>query len=130
MDKTHYKRTLIAFCIVLISSCTLANYFYTIFAFTLVSSFCTALCAVFLAPAFAALTLGIVGEKNYAKQVSHNEAYKHAGTAFSAALSFVCALVFSLISIFVITALMGVFSLLCLVFLRKTSINHDTVRGL
>ncbi|ARJ56447.1 MFS transporter [Campylobacter cuniculorum] len=129
VDKTHYKRTLITFCILMIMFSTLANYFYPTFIFTLLAQFSISLCAVFLAPAFAALTLGIVGQKAYAQQTSRNEAYKHAGTAFSAALSFVCALYFGIASIFAITTFMGIFSLLCLIFLRNAFINHEVARG-
>lgn len=129
VDKTCYKRTLIAFCIIAITLSTLTNYFYPYFVFTLLAQLSIALCAVFLAPAFAALTLGIVGQKSYAKQVSLNEAYKHGGTAFSAFLSFGCALYWGIASIFVITVLMGIFSLLCLALLRNTPINHTIARG-
>ncbi len=88
-----------------------------------------ALCGVCLAPAFAALTLGIVGLADYSRQVSLNEAYKHAGTAFSALLSLGFAFYYGIGAIFVITALMGVFSLLFLSFIRSDSINHKVARG-
>ena len=74
VDKTRYKRTLIALCIILIISVTSLNYFYTHFAFTLIAQVSIALCAVFLAPAFAAITLGIVGLNQYSLQVAKNEA--------------------------------------------------------
>ncbi len=129
VDKTHYKRTLIAFCVFMMTLSTLANYFYPTFIFTLIAQFSIALCGVFLAPAFCALTLGIVGQRDYAEQVSRNEAYKHAGTVFSAALSFVCALYFGIVSIFVITALMGVVSLFCLTLLKNAFVDHNVARG-
>lgn len=81
------QKALIAFCILAIVFATLANYFYPHFGFTLLAQMSVALCGVCLAPAFAALTLGIVGLSDYSRQVSLNEAYKHAGTAFSALLS-------------------------------------------
>lgn len=129
VDKTRHKRTLIALCIILIISVTSFNYFYTHFAFTLIAQVSIALCAVFLAPAFAAITLGIVGLNQYALQVAKNEAYKHAGTAFSAALSFIFALYYGIGSIFVITALMGVFSLIFLYLIKECDINHKVASG-
>ena len=74
-------------CIAGIVLATGANYFYPHFAFTLMAQIAIALCVVCLAPAFSAITLGIVGQSGYSRQVSLNEAYKHAGTAFSAGLS-------------------------------------------
>ncbi len=129
VDKTRYKRALIAFCILAITSSVLLNYFYPTFAFTLIAQASIALCGVCLAPAFAALTLGIVGRGAYAKQTSKNEAYKHAGTAFSAGVSLVCAYYYGIVAIFIITALMGVFSLICLAFLRNAPIDHAIARG-
>ncbi len=129
VDKTRHKRMFVALCIILIISITSINYFYTYFIFTLVAQVVIALCAVFLAPAFAAITLGIVGLNNYAYQVAKNEAYKHAGTAFSAALSFVFALYYGIASIFIITALMGIFSLIILYFIKESDINHKIASG-
>lgn len=129
VDKTRYKRILIALSIALISSVTILNYFYASFVFTLMAQISIALCAVFLSPAFAALTLGIVGIKSYANQVAKNEAYKHAGTAFSAVLSFVFALYYGIASIFVITAFMGIISLVFLYLIKENTINHDVARG-
>lgn len=129
IDKTHFKRGLIALCIVGIVGATGMNYFYPHFVFTFVAQITIALCAVCLAPAFSAVTLGIVGQKGYSKQVSLNEAYKHAGTAFSALLSFVFALHYGIGAIFVITALMGVAALVFLALLRSSHINHAVACG-
>ncbi|WP_301010936.1 hypothetical protein [Helicobacter rodentium] len=123
------QKALIAFCILAIVFATLANYFYPHFGFTLLAQMSVALCGVCLAPAFAALTLGIVELSGYSRQVSLNEAYKHAGTAFSALLSLGFAFYYGIGAIFVITALMGVFSLLFLSFIRSDSINHKVARG-
>lgn len=88
-----------------------------------------ALCAVCLAPAFSAITLGIVGQKGFSKQISLNEAYKHAGTAFSAGLSFIFALYYGIGAIFIITALMGVCALVFLALLKSSQINHAVACG-
>ncbi|WP_232086816.1 MFS transporter [Helicobacter winghamensis] len=129
IDKTRFKRGIIALCIVGIVLATGANYFYPHFVFTLMAQIAIALCAVCLAPAFSAITLGIVGQSGYSKQVSLNEAYKHAGTAFSAGLSFVFALYYGIGAIFVITALMGVLALVFLALLKSAEINHAVACG-
>ncbi|WP_270967925.1 MFS transporter [Campylobacter upsaliensis] len=129
IDKTHFKRGIIALCIVGIVLAIGANYFYPHFTFTLMAQIAIALCAVCLAPAFSAITLGIVGQSGYSRQVSLNEAYKHAGTAFSAGLSFIFALYYGIGAIFIITALMGVCALVFLALLKSSQINHAVACG-
>lgn len=129
IDKTRFKRGIIALCIVGIVLATGANYFYPHFTFTLMAQIAIALCAVCLAPAFSAITLGIVGQSGYSRQVSLNEAYKHAGTAFSAGLSFIFALYYGIGAIFIITALMGVCALIFLALLKSSQINHAVACG-
>lgn len=129
IDKTRFKRWVIALCIVGIVLATGANYFYPHFAFTLMAQIAIALCGVCLAPAFSAITLGIVGQKGFSKQISLNEAYKHAGTAFSAGLSFIFALYYGIGAIFIITALMGVCALVFLALLKSSQINHAVACG-
>lgn len=129
IDKTHFKRGIIALCIAGIVLATGANYFYPHFTFTLAAQIAIALCAVCLAPAFSAITLGIVGQSGYSRQVSLNEAYKHAGTAFSAGLSFIFALYYGIGAIFIITALMGVCALVFLALLKSSQINHAVACG-
>ncbi|EHJ4415935.1 MFS transporter [Campylobacter upsaliensis] len=129
IDKTHFKRGIIALCIAGIVLATGANYFYPHFTFTLMAQIAIALCAVCLAPAFSAITLGIVGQKGFSKQISLNEAYKYAGTAFSAGLSFIFALYYGIGAIFIITALMGVCALVFLALLKSSQINHAVACG-
>ena len=129
VDKTTRKKECIAFFVALIMLFCSLNYFFPSFVFTLLAQCLVALSGVFLAPAFAALTLGIIGVKHYPFQCARNEAYKHAGTAFGAALSFVLALHFGIASVFVITALLGGCSLVVLGLIRSESIDDFTARG-
>lgn len=129
VDRTRYKKILIALCATLISTATLLNYFYHSFYFTLLSQLVIALCGTLLAPALASITLGIMGHSGYGVQVAKNEAFKHAGTSFCAALSFVCAMHYGIVSVFIITALMGTLTLISLYCLRNAKINHLVARG-
>lgn len=129
VDKTTRKKELMsAFIALIIAFCTL-NYLFPSFVFTLIAQGLVALSGVFLAPAFAALTLGIVGVRDYPLQTARNEAYKHAGTAFGAALSFCLALYFGIVSVFVITAVLGGISLVVLALIKRESIDDFTARG-
>ena len=129
IDKTHHKLSLITLCIVIISSSTLINYFYHHFYLTLLVQISIALCGAFLSPAINAITLGMTAHNLYAKQISKNEIYKHAGTCFSAMISFIGALYYGIVAIFVITAIMGVVSLIFTYKLKKVKIDHNAARG-
>lgn len=129
VDKSTHKKQLIAFFIALIVlACTL-NYFFASFIFTLFAQVFAALSGVFLAPAFAALTLGIMGQHRYAAQCAKNEAYKHAGTVFGAGLGFIFALHFGIASIFVITAALGAVSLAVLKLIKQDDIDDSVACG-
>ena len=129
VDKSTHKKQLIAFFIALIVlACTL-NYFFPSFIFTLFAQVFAALSGVFLAPAFAALTLGIMGQHRYAAQCAKNEAYKHAGTVFGAVLGFIFALHFGIASIFVITAALGAVSLAVLKLIKQDDIDDSVACG-
>ena len=129
VDKSTHKKQLIAFFIALIVlACTL-NYFFASFIFTLFAQVFAALSGVFLAPAFAALTLGIMGQHRYAAQCAKNEAYKHAGTVFGAGLGFIFALHFGIASIFVITAALGTVSLAVLKLIKQDDIDDSVACG-
>lgn len=129
VDKTTRKKELIAFFITLIVLACVFNYFFPSFIFTLLAQIFAALSGVFLAPAFAALTLGIMGVQGYALQCARNEAYKHAGTVFGATLGFVFAFYFGIASIFFITAALGGVSLIVLSFIKKDAIDDTVARG-
>lgn len=129
VDKTTRKKECIALFIALIIVFCSLNYLFPSFIFTLLAQGLVALSGVFLAPAFAALTLGIVGVRDYPLQTAKNEAYKHAGTAFGAALSFCLALYFGIASVFVITATLGGISLVVLALIKRESIDDFTARG-
>ncbi len=129
VDKTRHKKQLIAaFIALIVLACTL-NYFRPSFAFTLAAQLAAALSGVFLAPAFAAITLGIMGTRRYAAQCARNEAFKHAGTVFGAALGFVFAFYFGIASIFVITAVLGACSLVVLALIRSGDIDDSVACG-
>ncbi len=129
IDKTRRIKSLIAACVMLITVSTLANYFYPNFSFTLLAQISVSLCAVCLAPAFLALTLGLVGQRGAKRQISLNEAYKHAGTAFSAALAMAGAFAFGIGGVFVVGAVFGVFALLFLSFLAKFPLDYTAACG-
>lgn len=129
IDKTRFKKQLICLCIIVISLSTFTLLFYHSFVLAMIAQFSIAMAGACLTPAFAALTLGIVGFENYKFQVARNEAYKHAGTVFAAALSFVFAYYYGIVSVFIITIAMSVFSLWIISLIKQNTIDHKIACG-
>lgn len=81
-------------------------------------------------PAIAAITLGCVGPKMFAKRIGRNEAFNHAGNATSAALAGGLAYLFGPIVVFWLMALMAALSILATLSVPADAIDHDVARGL
>ncbi|PZT47625.1 MFS transporter [Helicobacter valdiviensis] len=129
VDSTKKKKQFIFLSIILIIFALIINYFYPTFYITLFAQTLIALSATFLAPAFNALTLGLVGKFKFAYQISLNEAYKHAGTIFGSVLCLIFCSIYGVGASFIVTLFVALTSLLCLHFIKESAINHKIARG-
>jgi MFS family permease len=82
------------------------------------------------APAIAAVTLGIVGPKAFARRTGRNEAFNHAGNAVAAALAGVSAYWFGPIVVFWLLAAMALASIAATLSIPAGAIDHHVARGL
>ena len=82
------------------------------------------------APAVAAITLGIVGPKAFARRIGRNEAFNHAGNATAATLAGISAYFFGPIVVFWLLAAMAVASIFATLSIPADAIDHDVARGL
>ncbi|RAX52459.1 MFS transporter [Helicobacter sp. 16-1353] len=129
IDKTRYKRLLVGICISIICLATFGLLLYQHFIFAMFGQFAIAMSGALLAPAFASITLGIVGIEKYNQQTSKNEAFRHGGQLFGAILCFIFALYYGITSVFIITILMGMCAFIFLNLIKESSINHTVARG-
>lgn len=81
-------------------------------------------------PAIAALTLGIVGPKAFARRIGRNEAFNHAGNATAALLAGGFAYGFGPIAVFWLMAAMALASVVATLSVPADAIDHDVARGL
>lgn len=86
--------------------------------------------AAIFPPAIAAITLGIVGPKAFAKRVGRNEAFNHAGNAAAATIAGATAYVFGPIAVFWLMAAMALASIFATLSVPGDAIDHDVARGL
>jgi hypothetical protein len=82
------------------------------------------------APAIAAVTLGIVGPKAFARRTGRNEAFNHAGNAVAAAIAGITAYSFGPIVVFWLLAAMAMASILATLSIPAGAIDDHVARGL
>jgi predicted MFS family arabinose efflux permease len=81
-------------------------------------------------PALAAITLGVVGPKMFAKQIGRNEGFNHAGNAVSAAIAGGTAYFFGPIVVFWLMAILAACSIAAMLMVPADAIDDDLARGL
>jgi MFS family permease len=82
------------------------------------------------APAVAAVTLGIVGPKAFARRTGRNEAFNHAGNAVAAAVAGTTAYWFGPIVVFWLLAAMAIASIFATLSIPAGAIDDHVARGL
>ncbi len=130
IDRTNAKRALMvaAAIVVTISSVTLP----LLHSFELVAAtqaLAGAAGAIF-APAVAAVTLGIVGPRAFARRTGRNEAFNHAGNATAALLAGVSAYFFGPVVVFWLMSAMAVASIFATLSIPAAAIDDHVARGL
>jgi MFS family permease len=85
---------------------------------------------VIFPPAIAAVSLGVVGPRTFAKRIGRNETFNHAGNAAAAAIAGLAAYLFGPTVVFFLLAAMSMASITSLLAIPGSAINHDVARGL
>jgi MFS family permease len=87
-------------------------------------------CGAVFGPAIAAVSLGIVGHRYFARRNGRNEAFNHAGNAVAAVIAGVSAYVFGPVAVFFLLGAMALASLASVLAIPADAIDHDIARGL
>ena len=85
---------------------------------------------VIFAPAIAAVSLGVVGRRAFTARIGRNESFNHAGNATAGAVAGAAAYLFGPRVVFYLLAFMAIASLLSVLALPESAIDHDLARGL
>ena len=130
VDATRAKRAVVASAALAVTLASLLlPWLPTFWPVALSQATAHAAAAVF-APAVAAITLGVVGHKAFASRIGRNESFNHAGNAFAAAAAGIAAYVWGPVVVFFVLAAMSVASLVSVLAIPASFINHDLARGL
>lgn len=86
--------------------------------------------AAVFAPAVAAITLGMVGQRAFARRTGRNEGFNHAGNAAAAAAAGALSLWYGPIAVFWLLGGMAVASIVAVLAIPADAIDHAVARGL
>lgn len=130
IDRTTAKRAAIVIAAVIVTLGSIMLPLYPGFLFVATTQALTGVAAAIFAPALAAITLGIVGPKAFARRIGRNEAFNHAGNATAATLAGISAYFFGPIAVFWLMAAMAVASICATLAVPAKVIDHHVARGL
>lgn len=130
VDAAQAKRAIIVIAALLIIAASIVNFFLPNFTVTAIAQAGSGIAAAVIPPAIAGITLGIVGQRGFAKQLGRNEAFNHGGNLTAAVLSGVLGYMFGLGAVFALMIAMAVASILFILRIDPKAINHAAARGL
>ncbi len=129
IDRTQYKRYAISTAAIVVAICSIALCYARskIAVFGLQGLIGSAV--TLIAPAIAAISLGMVGRANLPRRAGRNEACFHAGNVASAGLALLANYILGPIGIFYSVAAMAIASAISSLLIRENDINHLLARG-
>lgn len=130
VDATRAKRRVVAGAAVLVSGASLLLPLVPTFWPVAISQGVAQAAAAIFAPAVAAISLGIVGHRDFTRRIGRNESFNHAGNAVAAAAAGGGALLFGPSVVFYLLALMSMASVVSILLIPETAIDHELARGL
>lgn len=130
IDTTKAKRAIVIAAAILVTLGSIVLPLAPNFFFIAATQAVTGVAGAIFPPAIAAITLGIVGPKAFARRTGRNEAFNHAGNAVAAMLAGALAYYFGPSVVFWLMAAMGLASIFATLAVPADAIDHDVARGL
>ena len=130
IDRTRHKRGVVIAGAVAVTLSCLALPFIANFYLVAATQSVAGIAGAVFPPALAAITLGVVGPKAFAKRIGRNEGFNHAGNAVSAAVAGGTAYVFGPIVVFWLMAILAACSIAAMLMVPADAIDDDLARGL
>jgi MFS family permease len=129
VDRTHAKRAIIVAAAAIITVASIAILLHPDFALVAGAQVAAGIAGAAVGPAIAAITLGLVRQSGFAHQLGRNQAFNHSGNVVAAALAGVTGYLFGLGAVFVVLAVMAVFSIAATFGIDPREIDHRAARG-
>ena len=93
------------------------------------SQIATSIAGAAIVPAVTGITLGIVGQKGFNRQNGLNQAFNHTGNMIGAAASGLLGWLFGYFAVFLLAALFGAITIVCVLLIPANSIDDRAARG-
>lgn len=130
IDRTDHKRAVvIAAAVAVTLSCLLLPFVSNFYLVAATQSLAHMAGALF-PPALAAITLGVVGPRMFARRIGRNEGFNHAGNAASALIAAVGAYFLGPVVVFWLMAVLAAASIAAMLMIPAEEIDDDLARGL
>lgn len=130
VDRTTAKRAVIIGGALAVTAGSLAMPLFPGLSSISVLQAVTGIAGSVFAPALAAITLGVVGPRLFARRIGRNESFNHAGNASAAAVTGGLAYFFGPVVVFWVLAAMAAGSVVATLRIPADAIDHDVARGL
>ncbi|MGY8666290.1 MFS transporter [Bradyrhizobium sp. UFLA05-109] len=130
VDATRAKRLVMVVAAVVVTASSLLLPVWPGFWPVAVSQGLAHTSAVVFPPAIAAVSLGIFGHRAFTARIGRNETFNHAGNAVAAAIAGIAAYWFGPSVVFYLLAAMALASLVSILGIPESAIDHDLARGL
>jgi MFS family permease len=130
IDRSTAKRGLMVAAAMAVTAACLVLPFIDRFELVAATQALAACAGAIFAPAVAAVTLGIVGPRAFAKRIGRNEAFNHAGNATAAAIAGATAYFCGPVVVFWLLAAMAVASVVATLSIPAGAIDDHLARGL
>jgi MFS family permease len=129
VDAARSERRVAGIAITVIAMCALTYAAWPIFPAILAAATFHAVASCVLGPAIAAISLGLVGHAGIGERLGRNARFASIGNGFAAALMGACGYVFSAQSVFIVTALLLLPTLLALRQIAPREIIPEQAHG-
>jgi MFS family permease len=130
VDASEHKRALIILPVILVTGAALWTLAspddYAVFG----GQSATAVVGAVVGPALMGLTLGLVGEQRFSRQVSRNEFWNHAGNVFSLAAVYVGSLLYGMKGIVFLMVATALATIAAVLAIDPSKIDNKVARGL
>ncbi len=129
-DSSRHKRLLLAGVCLAITLTTLLLWFSQKTSVVALSQVASGICAAFVGPLIAGITLGLARQRGFSAQMGKNEAFNHAGNFFTALMAGAIAWYWGIGGIFILMACTTLLTLVALLAIRGGDIDDDAARGI
>ena len=129
-DTSRNKRAVLALLCLLITLSTLLLWFSQQSSVVAISQIITGICAAFVGPLIAGITLGLTGQNGFSAQMGRNEAFNHGGNFVTALMAGGIAWYWGVGGIFLLMTCTTLLTLCALLAIRNGDIDNNAARGL